>query len=73
VYAGAVSFCPLLKKLVLTAILTAALQEGISIDWMSNVERFTVDDETVHLLLNKHQRHRGDTLNSRMFLFEKLV
>ncbi|KAL4786790.1 glycosyl hydrolases family 31-domain-containing protein [Aspergillus varians] len=42
------------------------LREGIRIDWMSNVERFNVDTEkeTVDLLLNKFQRHRGDTLNS---------
>lgn len=33
---------------------------------MSNMERLTVKDETVDLLLNKVQRHRGDTLNSRM-------
>lgn len=31
---------------------------------MSNVERLSIDDETVNLLLNKLQRHRGDTLNS---------
>ncbi|KAL4964660.1 putative sugar hydrolase [Aspergillus stella-maris] len=42
------------------------LREGIRIDWMSNVERVDVqqDTETVNLLLNKFQRHRGDTLNS---------
>ncbi|KAI9373582.1 glycosyl hydrolases family 31-domain-containing protein [Aspergillus egyptiacus] len=42
------------------------LREGIRIDWMSNVERLNVDieNETVNLLLNKFQRHRGDTLNS---------
>ncbi|KAL2817372.1 glycosyl hydrolases family 31-domain-containing protein [Aspergillus granulosus] len=42
------------------------LREGIRIDWMSNVERLEVDGEkeTVNLLLNKVQRHRGDTLNS---------
>jgi hypothetical protein len=50
-----------------SSLITVTLQEGISIDWMSNVERFTVEDETVNLLLNKYQRHRGDTLNSRMF------
>lgn len=32
---------------------------------MSNVERLRIEQETVHLLLNKLQRHRGDTLNSR--------
>jgi alpha-D-xyloside xylohydrolase len=44
-------------------------QEGIRIDWMTNVERLDVNDkkETVNLLLNKVQRHRGDTLNSREF------
>lgn len=41
------------------------MQEGITIDWMSNVERFSVEQDIVRLLLNKHQRHRGDTLNSR--------
>ncbi|KAL4806410.1 glycosyl hydrolases family 31-domain-containing protein [Aspergillus unguis] len=42
------------------------LREGIRIDWMSNVERVDVqkDTETVNILLNKFQRHRGDTLNS---------
>ncbi|RDW74667.1 putative sugar hydrolase [Aspergillus mulundensis] len=40
------------------------LREGIRIDWMSNVERLNVDKDTVDLLLNKFQRHRGDTLNS---------
>ncbi|KAL3476262.1 glycosyl hydrolases family 31-domain-containing protein [Aspergillus californicus] len=40
------------------------LREGIRIDWMSNVERTTIEKETVNLLLNKFQRHRGDTLNS---------
>lgn len=34
---------------------------------MSNVERLNVDKDTVNLLLNKFQRHRGDTLNSRGF------
>jgi hypothetical protein len=34
---------------------------------MSNVERLRVQQETVDLLLNKLQRHRGDTLNSRMY------
>ncbi|PWY82179.1 putative sugar hydrolase [Aspergillus heteromorphus CBS 117.55] len=40
------------------------LREGIRIDWMSNVERYTIKDEKVDLLLNKLQRGRGDTLNS---------
>ncbi|KAK2758972.1 hypothetical protein FQN54_003070 [Arachnomyces sp. PD_36] len=40
------------------------LKEGIRIDWMSNVERLNVENDTVDLLLNKYQRHRGDTLNS---------
>uniref|UniRef100_A0A093VPU6 alpha-D-xyloside xylohydrolase n=1 Tax=Talaromyces marneffei PM1 TaxID=1077442 RepID=A0A093VPU6_TALMA len=40
------------------------LREGITIDWMSNVERSSVEEDVVHLLLNKYQRHRGDTLNS---------
>ncbi|KAH8698325.1 putative sugar hydrolase [Talaromyces proteolyticus] len=40
------------------------LREGYTIDWMSNVERFAVEDDAVQLLLNKYQRHRGDTLNS---------
>ncbi|KAJ5701800.1 Alpha-xylosidase [Penicillium malachiteum] len=40
------------------------LQEGVRIDWMSNVERLRVEQEIVNLLLNKFQRHRGDTLNS---------
>lgn len=31
---------------------------------MSNVERLNVDGSKVDLLLNKVQRHRGDTLNS---------
>jgi alpha-D-xyloside xylohydrolase len=35
---------------------------------MSNVERLRIEQETVDLLLNKVQRHRGDTLNSRTFL-----
>lgn len=34
---------------------------------MSNVERVNVENDTVDLLLNKFQRHRGDTLNSGMF------
>jgi hypothetical protein len=34
---------------------------------MSNVERFSIEGDSVNLLLNKFQRHRGDTLNSRMF------
>lgn len=34
---------------------------------MSNVERLRIQQETVDLLLNKVQRHRGDTLNSRKF------
>lgn len=33
---------------------------------MSNVERLRIEQEDVNLLLNKFQRHRGDTLNSRM-------
>ncbi|KAJ5567093.1 Aldolase-type TIM barrel [Penicillium sp. DV-2018c] len=40
------------------------LQEGVNIEWMSNVERLSIEGETVNLLLNKLQRHRGDTLNS---------
>ncbi|KAE8144779.1 glycosyl hydrolases family 31-domain-containing protein [Aspergillus avenaceus] len=40
------------------------LREGIRIDWMNNVERLRVENENVELLLNKFQRHRGDTLNS---------
>ncbi|PLB50408.1 alpha-glucosidase [Aspergillus steynii IBT 23096] len=40
------------------------LREGIRIDWMNNVERLSVENESVDLLLNKFQRHRGDTLNS---------
>ncbi|KAJ5088332.1 Alpha-xylosidase [Penicillium angulare] len=42
------------------------LQEGVRIEWMSNVERLQIEKEkeTVNLLLNKLQRHRGDTLNS---------
>ncbi|PTU20085.1 hypothetical protein P175DRAFT_0269223 [Aspergillus ochraceoroseus IBT 24754] len=40
------------------------LREGIRIDWMSNVERLDIEKDTVNLLLNKFQRHRGDTLNS---------
>lgn len=40
-------------------------QEGVRIEWMSNVERFRIEQETVTLLLNKLQRHRGDTPNSR--------
>ncbi|PYI01857.1 putative sugar hydrolase [Aspergillus sclerotiicarbonarius CBS 121057] len=40
------------------------LKEGVRIDWMGNVERLSIDNETVDLLLNKLQRHRGDTLNS---------
>jgi hypothetical protein len=63
VYAGELSFSFLVFD---SSLITVTLQEGISIDWMSNVERFTVEDETVNLLLNKYQRHRGDTLNSRM-------
>lgn len=44
------------------------------IDWMSNVERLSVEQDVVRLLLNKYQRHRGDTLNSRMhFLFHKFL
>lgn len=33
---------------------------------MSNVEHVSIEDQTANLLLNKLQRHRGDTLNSRM-------
>lgn len=34
------------------------------------MERLSVEQDVVRLLLNKYQRHRGDTLNSRMnFLF----
>ncbi|PYH49248.1 putative sugar hydrolase [Aspergillus saccharolyticus JOP 1030-1] len=40
------------------------IREGIRIDWMNNVERLRIENETVDLLLNKFQRHRGDTLNS---------
>ncbi|KAK6837833.1 Alpha-xylosidase [Aspergillus parasiticus] len=40
------------------------LREGIRIDWMNNVERLHINNEKVDLLLNKFQRHRGDTLNS---------
>ncbi|RAL13749.1 putative sugar hydrolase [Aspergillus homomorphus CBS 101889] len=40
------------------------IREGIRIDWMNNVERLNIENETVDLLLNKFQRHRGDTLNS---------
>ncbi|PYH76221.1 hypothetical protein BO82DRAFT_396297 [Aspergillus uvarum CBS 121591] len=40
------------------------IREGIRIDWMNNVERLSIENETVDLLLNKFQRHRGDTLNS---------
>ncbi|KAJ5670094.1 Alpha-xylosidase [Penicillium maclennaniae] len=40
------------------------LKEGVCIEWMSNVERLRIEQETVDLLLNKVQRHRGDTLNS---------
>lgn len=40
------------------------LQEGIRIDWMSNVERTSIEHDSVDLLLNKFQRNRGDTLNS---------
>ncbi|KAI2790328.1 Alpha-xylosidase [Penicillium oxalicum] len=40
------------------------LKEGVQIEWMSNVERLRTEKETAHLLLNKLQRHRGDTLNS---------
>ncbi|KAL2866434.1 putative sugar hydrolase [Aspergillus lucknowensis] len=40
------------------------LREGIRIDWMNNIERLHVEKDTVNLLLNKFQRHRGDTLNS---------
>ncbi|PKY02981.1 putative sugar hydrolase [Aspergillus campestris IBT 28561] len=42
------------------------LREGVRIDWMSNVERLHIDKdkEAVDILMNKFQRHRGDTLNS---------
>ena len=40
------------------------IKEGVTIDWMSNVERTTTDVNGATLLLNKLQRHRGDTLNS---------
>ncbi|KAJ5375230.1 Aldolase-type TIM barrel [Penicillium concentricum] len=40
------------------------LQEGVNIEWMSNVERFSIEDDSVNLLLNKFQAHRGHTLNS---------
>ena len=45
-------------------------QEGVRIDWMSNVERLHIDKdkEAVDVLMNKYQRHRGDTLNSGMYL-----
>lgn len=35
---------------------------------MSNVERLNIEQDAVDLLLNKFQRHRGDTLNSGAFL-----
>ncbi|KAI5295004.1 hypothetical protein KEM52_002643, partial [Ascosphaera acerosa] len=38
--------------------------EGVTIDWMSNVERLSVDGKKAELLLNKRQLSRGDTLNS---------
>ena len=40
------------------------VKEGITFEWMSNVERASVDGNEATLLLNKLQRHRGDTLNS---------
>ncbi|KAF3390032.1 Alpha-xylosidase [Talaromyces pinophilus] len=40
------------------------LREGIQIDWMNHVERASIANKTVDLLLAKTQRHRGDTLNS---------
>ena len=40
------------------------LREGISIDWMSNVEQTHVKDNSVAFLLSKLQRSRGDSLNS---------
>ena len=40
------------------------VKEGITLDWMGNVERFGIQDDKVDLLLTKPQRNRGDTLNS---------
>jgi alpha-D-xyloside xylohydrolase len=39
------------------------VREGISFDWMSNVEQVHVGTDQVDLLLSKIQRNRGDTLN----------
>lgn len=49
------------------------LKAGVSIDWMSNVERLHVTEKEVSLLLNKFQRHRGDTLNSREERLQRLT
>lgn len=38
-------------------------RNGMTPNWMGNVERANVGDKKVDLLLTKPQRHRGDTLN----------
>ncbi|ETI28961.1 hypothetical protein G647_01413 [Cladophialophora carrionii CBS 160.54] len=38
-------------------------RNGVSFNWMGNVERLQVAKDSVDLLLTKHQRTRGDTLN----------
>jgi alpha-D-xyloside xylohydrolase len=39
------------------------IREGISFDWMNNVEQVHLGNDRVDLLLTKAQQHRGDTLN----------
>jgi alpha-D-xyloside xylohydrolase len=39
------------------------VQEGIDLNWMSNVERVTTTDKEATLLLTQTQRTRGDQLN----------
>lgn len=38
-------------------------RSGLCFNWMGNVERLQVKEDTVDLLLTRPQQHRGDTLN----------
>ena len=39
------------------------IRNGVSINWMGNVERLQINEDNVDLLLTTQQRSRGDTLN----------
>ncbi len=40
------------------------VREGFTPNWMGNIERLSLNDDHVDLLLTKSQRNRGDTLNT---------